>query len=472
MTDVPDASAWSRLHMVGIGGAGMSGLARLLLARGVRISGSDLKDSRAVERLRSVGARVAVGHASSHVTADLDAVVCSSAIPPENPEVRRAAELGVPVVTRAQVLAAVMRGHRGVAVAGTHGKTTTTSMIAIVLARAGLEPSYVVGGDLNESGSGALHGSGDVFVAEADESDASLLLLSPEIGVITNVEEDHLDHYDGRAEIEAAFSAFAERCETVVACVDDPGAGRALDGIDRPVLWYGFGPGSDMTLSEPDLGPGSARATVSFRSERAPLVLAVPGRHNLADAAGALAVAVRLGVPLDEAARALASFSGVRRRFEWKGRAAGAAFVDDYAHHPTEVAATLDAARSSERRDDLDGRLLAVFQPHRYTRTRAMWRAFGASLRRADVVVVTDVYPAGETAIPGVSGKLVVDALTEVEPGKRVVYLPHRLDLAPFLANEVRAGDLVLTLGAGDVTMVSEETIRLIRSRRDEREAS
>jgi UDP-N-acetylmuramate--alanine ligase len=468
--EVPDATAWTRVHMVGIGGAGMSGLGRLLLARGVEVSGSDLKDSRVLEALRAAGAYVVVGHDGANVAPGVDAVIRSSAIPRDNPEVRAAAELDIPGLTRAQVLAAVMRGQRGVAVAGTHGKTTTTSMIAVALSRAGLDPSYVIGGDLNESGSGAEHGSGDVFVAESDESDGSFLLLSPEIGVITNVEEDHLDHYEDREEIEAAFAAFAIRCERLVAFADDPGVRRALSGVERPVVWYGFGPEADVTVSEPELGPDSARATVSWNEERVSLELAVPGRHNLQDGAAAVAVAVMLGVSLPDAARALRSFSGVRRRFERKGEVAGAEFVDDYAHHPTEVRATIEAARPTgapPRR-----RLLAVFQPHRYTRTRAMWREFGASLSGADIAVITDVYPAGETPIPGVSGKLVVDALTETGAHTRVVYLPRRLDVAPFLANEVRQGDLVLTLGAGDVTMLSEETIRLIRQRMDARYAN
>jgi UDP-N-acetylmuramate--alanine ligase len=435
----------------------MLGLARLLLARGVRVTGSDLKDSRGLEALRLEGATVFVGHRPEQVGSP-DAVVVSSAIPSDNPELRRARELGIPVLARAQVLAALMRGRRAVAVAGTHGKTTTTSMVTVVLSRAGLRPSYVIGGDLNESGSGAGHGAGDLFVAEADESDGSFLLIRPEVAVVTNVEEDHLDFYAGREEVEAAFAAFARGAGTVVACWDDPGTRRALEGIPTPVVRYGFSGDLEVSVGDEDLGAGQGRARVRVRGVEVPLELPVPGRHNLANAAAALAVADLLGVPPDRAATALRSFTGVRRRYECRGEARGARFVDDYAHHPTEVAATIRAARLDGRR-----RLVVVFQPHRYTRTEAMWRALGESLAPADLVVVTDVYGAGEPPIPGVTGKLVVEALAEAAPGRRVVYLPRRSEVAPFLAAEVRPGDLVLTLGAGDITMVGEETLARLR---------
>jgi UDP-N-acetylmuramate--alanine ligase len=452
-----DLGTWKRVHLVGIGGAGMSGIARLLLARGVAVSGSDLKDSGGLAALREAGATVFVGHRPAQVGRP-DAVVVSSAIPPGNPEVEEARRTGVAVVGRAEALAALMRGRRGVAVAGTHGKTTTTSMISVMLARLGHDPTYVIGGDLNESGSGAVHGAGEVFVAEADESDESFLLLDPEIAVITNVEEDHLDHYAGPAEIEAAFRAFAAHADRVVGCWDDPGVRRALAGHDGPVVRYGTGEGADILIRERGLRPNGADALVEFDGESIPLSLSVPGRHNLLNAGAALGVASLLALPMEEAAAALRSFTGVRRRFEWRGVARTATFVDDYAHHPSEVAATLDAARV-----DAGRRIVAVFQPHRYTRTQAMWRSLGESLANADVVVVTDVYGAGERPIPGVTGKLVVDALSEATGAVRVVYLPRRSDVAPFLLREVRPGDLVLTLGAGDIGMVGDETLARIR---------
>jgi UDP-N-acetylmuramate--alanine ligase len=433
----------------------MNGLARLLLARGIAVTGSDLKDSRNLETLREAGATVFTGHRAEQVGAP-DAVVVSSAIPPFNIEVRKAAGAGIPVLMRAQVLAALMRGRRSVAVAGTHGKTTTTSMVSVMLARAGLDPTFVIGGDLNESGSGAGHGSSSLFVAETDESDGSFLLLRPDIAVVTNVEEDHLDFYpEGQPELERAFRSFCRRAGSIVACWDDPGVRRSLEGVEAPVLRYGFSPPSELLVSEVRSSNGT-RGAIEAYGKRIDIALSVPGTHNLLNAAAALGVARLLDLPLEEAAEALRSFSGVRRRFEDRGSAGGVRFVDDYAHHPTEVAATLDAARHDQRR------IVAVFQPHRYTRTRAMWKALGESLRRADLVLITDVYPAGEQPIPGVSGKLLVDALTQAAPGKRVVYLPRRSDVAEVLAAQVRPGDLVITLGAGDITMVGEETMERI----------
>ena len=437
----------------------MSGIARLLLARGVRVTGSDLKESRALEDLRRTGAEVFVGHRREHVRRP-DAVVASSAIPRNNVELEKAREVGIPVVSRAEVLAALMSGKRAVAVAGTHGKTTTTSMISVMLSRLGLEPTFVIGGDLNESGSGTGHGGGDIFVAEADESDGSFLLYEPEIAVITNVEEDHVDYYSSRDAVETAFAQFAARAGNVVACWDDPGTRRAVASFPRRLLRYGTTEEADLVIRDEELRPGQARATVEMGPDRVRLTVPIAGRHNLLNAAAALGVARLLGFSLDLAAEALGKFGGVRRRFEHRGMAAGANFVDDYAHHPSEVRATLQAAALDDQR-----RVIAVFQPHRYTRTRAMWRALGESLVAADMVVLMDVYGAGEAPIPGVTGKLLVDSLTEAAPGKRVVYLPHRFDVVPFLASEVREGDLVLTLGAGDITMVGDATLEELRGR-------
>jgi UDP-N-acetylmuramate--alanine ligase len=431
----------------------MNGIARLLLARGIEVSGSDLKESRALEDLRRAGAIVTVGHRRDQVRSP-DVVVASSAIPRNNVELAAARASGVPILSRAEVLAALMRGKRAVAVAGTHGKTTTTSMISVMLSRLGLDPTFVIGGDLNESGSGAGHGGGEIFVAEADESDGSFLLYEPEIAVLTNVEEDHLDFFSGREEIEAAFARFAGRAASIVACWDDPGVRRAVAGYAGTLLRYGVMEQVDIALRDEELLPGEARANLQIDRKRVRLALPVPGRHNLLNAAAALGVARLLGLPLDEAAEALRSFGGVKRRFERRGEAGGATFVDDYAHHPSEVRATLDAATVDGHR-----RIIVVFQPHRYTRTEAMWRGLGESLAAADLVVLMDVYGAGEPPIPGVTGKLLVDALTEAAPGKRVVYLPRRSDVVPFLVSEVRQGDLVLTLGAGDITMVGEATL-------------
>jgi UDP-N-acetylmuramate--alanine ligase len=320
-----------------------------------------------------------------------------------------------------------------------------------------------VGGDLNESGSNARSGKGAVFLAEADESDGSFLLLEPEVAVVTNVEDDHLDFYADRAEIEAAFTAFCRRAGLVVACADDEGAVRVAEEAGTPVVWYGEAAAADVLIEEASIGKGGGACHLRVAPGEGVepwtggLDLPVPGRQYLLNAAGAVAAATRVGVPAATAAEALHGFGGVRRRWEPRGSARGAAFVDDYAHHPTEIAATLTAARA----DGAD-RVVAVFQPHRYSRTSAMWRGLGESLVGADLVVVTDVYGAGEQPVPGVSGKLVVDALVESAPGKRAVYLPRRSEVAPFLAREVRSGDLVLTLGAGDITMVGDETLTLL----------
>jgi UDP-N-acetylmuramate--alanine ligase len=464
--DVPDLAPLRRIHLIGIGGAGMSGIARLLLSRGFTVSGSDLKESGGLEDLRAAGATVFVGHRADQLECpdSPHAVVVSTAIPERNPELIEARRCGIPVLARAQVLAALMRGSRAIAVSGTHGKTTTTSMISVILDRAGLDPTFVIGGDLNESGSGARHGRGDWFVAESDESDGSFLLLHPEVAVATNVEDDHLDFYRDDREIRSAFARFLRQAEYAVVCGDDPGAAEALrEAIraggggsgGRGAETYGTGEGNAARLAVESDGSG-ARGTVEIDTARVEVRLRIPGVHNLLNACGAILAARIAGVPPEQAAEALRSFTGVRRRFEFRGVGRGAEFVDDYAHHPTEVAATLSAARPGYRR------IVAVFQPHRYTRTAAMWRALGESLDRADLVVVTDVYGAGETPIPGVTGKLVVEALTEALPARRVVYLPRRSDVAPFLAQEVRPGDLVLTLGAGDITMVADETLERI----------
>jgi UDP-N-acetylmuramate--alanine ligase len=454
--EVPDLSGLRTVHLIGIGGAGMSGIAGLLLARGVRVSGSDLKDSKSLTRLRAAGAEVVVGHRAENV-GPMDAVIVSTAIPPGNPERTEAERRGIPVFARAQVMAALMRERRGVAVSGTHGKTTTTSMVAVILERAGLDPTYLVGGDLNESGSNARSGRGDVFVAEADESDGSFLLLSPDVALVTNVEPDHLDFFADAEEVESAFVSFCRRAGTLVACVDDPGLRRVLDEVGAPAVGYGQDPSAAvrMTYTEPVAGGGRARIEVGGTTIE--IELAIPGRHQLLNAAGAIAAAREVGVDPEVAAVALRGFTGVQRRFERRGSARGAEFVDDYAHHPTEIAATLAAARGDGGR-----RLVAVFQPHRYSRTRAMWRSLGESLSPADVVVLTDVYAAGEIPEPGITGKLVVDALQEASPRTRTVYLPHRSELARFLAREVREGDLVLTLGAGDITFVGDETLALL----------
>ena len=450
---VPDLRAVRRAHVVGIGGAGMSGLARLLLARGIQVTGSDLKAGPALDSLRAEGARIDIGNRAEHVR-DPDVVIISTAIPPTNPEVRRAEDAGIPVVMRAQALAALVADRMTVVVAGTHGKTTTTSMLAVILERAGVDPTYVIGGELNESGSNARAGKGPVAVVEADESDGSFLLFEPTVGIVTNIEVDHVDFFPGgQREIEEAFRAFCERCGSLVAFGDDPAVRRVLRGLAVPVTTYGVGAGNDARV-EPEPGPAPARGNLARANDQLPLELRVRGRHVLLDAAAAILAAEAVGVDPEVAAAALESFTGVRRRFQIRGSVRGAEVVDDYAHHPSEIAATLETARGFAPR-----RLVAVFQPHRYSRTNALWRTLGESLGAADVVVLTDVYGANEQPMPGVTGKLLVEALLDTAPGKRVAYLPRRSDLAPYLAGEIRPGDMVLTLGAGDITMLGDELL-------------
>lgn len=456
--EVPDLSELGRVHMIGVGGAGMRNLARLFLARGMEVTGSDLKDSLGIRELRAAGATVAVGHAAANVEG-ADAVIVSSAIREDNPELVEARRRAIPAWARAQALAAAAAGRRQISVAGTHGKTTTTAMIVLVLERARLDPTYVIGGDTNESGSGAQAGTGDLFVSEADESDGSFLLGRPHVGVVTNIELDHVDFYEhGLDEIESAFTAFAERCAEVVVCGDDERAMRAVTDSGRPMTTYGTAPGSDLRVEISSVGPGGARATLLRRGERHELRLRVDGAHNLLNATAAVAVAGSVGMSAGRAAEALASFGGVHRRFEHRGTARGADFYDDYGHVPTELEVTLGVARRLAPR-----RIVAVYQPHRYSRTKAMWRELGRSLIGADVIVVTDVYGAAQDPIPGVTGKLVVEGIARTGRHPRVVYLPHRNDVVGFLEHEVREDDLVLTMGCGDVWMLGDATLDRIR---------
>ena len=461
MDSEPVVELLASVHFVGIGGAGMSALARVLLARGASVSGSDIKESRGVAALRALGARIAIGHEAANLNG-ARAVVVSSAIPPSNPEVREARERGVPILQRAQVLALLMRERRGIAVAGTHGKTTTTSMIAMVLRHAGLDPTFLIGGDLNEVGSNAHAGGGEWLVAEADESDGSLLWLAPEIAVITNVEVDHLDYYRDEREIRETFLAFAhnlpEEGGTAIIGIDDPGVASLGPRIGRATVTFGTGPSADWSGEVLERGSGGQRVLVRRAGDPVgEMTLGVPGTHNVRNALAALAASALAGVDFSAAAEELASFGGVQRRFQLRGNVDGVTVIDDYAHHPTEIRATLEAAREGGWR-----RMIAVFQPHRYTRTLHLGHELGAALAGADLAVVTDVYGAGEEPIPGVAGKAVVDGLLAARPRARVAYLPRPGEVAAFVSRRVEPGDLVLTIGAGDVTMLADEILHAL----------
>ncbi len=454
-----------RVHLIGIGGAGMSGIARILLARGTTVSGSDAKQSRAVLALQALGARIAVGHDPAHLPAAPATVVVSSAIRASNPELAAARERGLPVVHRAQALAALTTGRRLAAVTGTAGKTSTTSMLTVALQHCGLDPSFAIGGDLASSGSGAHEGSGDIFVAEADESDASFLAFSPRVAVVTNVEADHLDHYGSAAAYVAAFETFLDRIVpggALVTCADDAGAGqlaRVAESRGIRVLRYGRAAGSDALLT--DFRPDGTGARIALRHRDARggsvehlLRLGVPGEHMALNALGALLAGVELGADAGAVLAGLAAFDGVRRRFEFRGRAAGVAVYDDYAHHPSKVAAQLRAARQVLAGR---GRLVVAFQPHLYSRTRQFADAFGAALGLADEVVVLQVYGAREDPEPGVSGALVADAVPL--PAERVHYVPRWEQVPAVVAGVARSGDLVITMGAGDVTVLAPEIL-------------
>ena len=463
---VPPADRLGRVHFVGVGGVGMAGIARIMLERGVPVTGSDAADSPTLHALAALGADVHVGHDAAHV-AGADTVVVTSAARETNPELVDARRRGLLVLHRSQALAALLRGRRAVAVAGTHGKTTTTSMLTVALRRVGADPSFAIGGELTEGGDSAHEGGGDVFVAEADESDGSFLLYEPTVGVVTNVEPDHLDHYGTADAVSAAFDAFAERIVpggVLVACADDPGSALVAAGVrDRrgtaAVRTYGVGE-ADVRLVDLDAsGPGVRFGLRTAGLPPVDLTLRVPGAHNALNAAAAWAAGTWLGHDAQLLAEGLAGYGGARRRFETKGVAAGVRVLDDYAHHPSEVAAVLRAVRGVSG----EGKVLAVFQPHLYSRTRIFADDFGRALALADDVVVLDVYGAREDPEPGVTGDLVARAVP-LPPG-RVAFEPDRAAAVRRLADRAITGDVVLTLGAGDVTRLGPQLLELLAER-------
>lgn len=459
-----------RVHMVGIGGAGMSGIARILLDRGGQVSGSDAKESRGVAALRARGATIRIGHDASALDelpgGPTVVVSTHAAIPKDNPELVEARRRGIPVIMRPVVLAKLMTGYTTVLVTGTHGKTTTTSMIVVALQRSGFDPSFAVGGDLGQAGTNAHHGSGTHFVAEADESDGSLLEYAPDVAVVTNVEADHLDFFGTEQAYAAIFDEFVGRLRpggALVVCTDDPGAAALAErSTDRGVRVLRYGSGEDAKLAGALLdweqqGTGGV-ATVRLASDAIErgVRLAVPGRHMALNALGATLAAVEAGADVDAVLEGLAGFEGTRRRFESVGTAAGVRVFDDYAHHPTEVKVNLEALRAVAG----EGRSIVVFQPHLYSRTETFAREFGAALSHADVVFVLDVYAAREQPIAGVSGASVAEHVTVP-----VHYVPDFSAVAGRVASAVRPGDVVVTMGAGDVTMLGQEILAAVQDR-------
>jgi UDP-N-acetylmuramate--alanine ligase len=462
-----------RIHFVGIGGIGMSGIAELLANLGYQVSGSDAKQSTVTDRLERLGVRISVGHDAAHV-GRADVVVTSSAIKAGNPETAEALRRQIPVIPRAEMLAELMRLRYGIAIAGAHGKTSTTSMVALVLERAGLDPTAVIGGRLSAFGSNARLGRGDYMVVEADESDRSFLKLSPSIAVVTNIDHEHMESYGSWADLQQAFVEFANKVPfygAVIACADDEPVRNVLPRITRRLITYGLATvdgfaSASVTAHGMALEAFGSRSVVRYWTpesedvELGALRLQVPGRHNLLNALAAVAVGLEVGIPFATVAAALEEFQGAERRFQRLGEEDGVMVVDDYGHHPTEIAAVLAAARAG-----IDRRVVVVFQPHRYTRTKQLMREFGAALSAADEVVLTDIYAAGEPAISGVTLDALASAVRDAaRGGVRVV--PALEDVPAAVAMMVRQGDLVITLGAGSIGGTGERILEAIRHRR------
>jgi UDP-N-acetylmuramate--alanine ligase len=450
-----------RIHFVGIGGIGMSGIAEVLLNLGYAISGSDLVDTEITRRLAQLGIRFCTGHHAVNVE-QADVVVVSSAVTADNVEVLAAKARKIPVIPRAEMLAELMRMKYGVAVAGSHGKTTTTSLIATLLAKGGLDPTLVIGGRLNSLGGNAKLGQGQFMVAEADESDGSFLKLTPMVAIVTTIDREHLDFYRNLAEIQTAFEHFLNKVPFYgfcVVCADDPNIRAILPGLTKKVFTYGLHADVDYSAREiRTQGFGSAFVATRHGKVLGSIALNIPGLHNIYNTLAAIATGVELDIPFACIQESLREFSGIHRRFEVKGEARGITVVDDYGHHPTEIDATLHTARLVWP----DRRLMVIFQPHRYTRTQALWREFCPPLLTADVLLLTEVYGAGEPYIPGVSSTLIWEGVQALgHPQAR--FIPHKEELAAEMLRHIRAGDVMLTLGAGDIWKVGEQVLKILQ---------
>ncbi|CAG7654040.1 UDP-N-acetylmuramate--L-alanine ligase [Actinacidiphila bryophytorum] len=442
-----------RPHFIGIGGAGMSGIAKILAQRGAHVAGSDSRESETAAALRALGVTVHIGHDAAHLARDATAVVVSSAIRQENPELAAARERGVPVVHRSDALAALMEGARAIAVAGTHGKTTTTSMLAVALTALGMEPSYAIGGDLDAPGSNAHHGAGEVFVAEADESDRSFHTYAPEVAIVLNVELDHHANYASIEEIYESFETFVGKVRpggTLVVSADQPGAveltSRVRDMGGLRIVTVGEAEGADVRVVKINPRGLTSEVTVLLEGRMLTFTVSVPGRHYALNAVAALAAGIAIGAPARNLASALGKYTGVKRRLQLKGEAAGVQVIDSYAHHPTEMAADLEAIRGAAE----GGRVLVVFQPHLFSRTRELGVEMGGALALADASLVLDIYPAREDPIPGVTSAVIIDAARAA--GADVSAESDRQAVPAVVAGMAKPGDLVLTMGAGDVT--------------------
>ena len=451
------------IHFVGIGGIGMSGIAEVLLNLGYRVSGSDIKESDITERLRKLGGEIYIGHRPENITTP-HVVVISSAVTKDNVEVVAAREKQIPVIPRAEMLAELMRLKYGVAIAGAHGKTTTTSMVSTVLAAGGIDPTVVIGGKLNSLGTNAKLGQGEFLVAEADESDGSFLKLTPTIAVVTTIDAEHLDYYRDIAEIKDAFLAFINKIPfygVSVLCLDQPHIQALIPSVQKRYQTYGLSSQADYQAKEVSLKPLGSRFKVLHHSQDLGwFELSVPGVHNINNSLAAIAVARELDIDLEIIRKALGDFSGVQRRFQIKGEVNGVIVVDDYGHHPTEVKATLAAAASG-----LERRVVVVFQPHRYTRTQHLFEEFLTAFNQADKLVVMDIYAAGEKPIPGVSGQALYEGIKKYGH-KDVIYIPDKERVVGYMLEVLRKGDLMITLGAGDVWKIGEQVVEKLNSPR------
>jgi len=448
-----------KIHFVGIGGIGMSGIAEVLLNLGYKVSGSDLRESDTTERLRSLGGEICIGHAAENLT-NVDVVVTSTAVQGDNPEVIEAKRRMVPVIPRAEMLAELMRMKYGIAIAGTHGKTTTTSMVATVLTHAGIDPTIVIGGKLNTLGSNAKLGQGKFLVAEADESDGSFLTLSPTIAVVTNIDADHLDYYTGGLEqIKDTFVSFINKVPfygLAVLCQEDRNINEIIPRIKKRFMTYGLSSQADLRATHVKLDGFQTTFTAHYKGYRlGEISFNMPGAHNVLNALACTAVALELDVPFDKIQEGFAQFGGVGRRFTVKGEKNGIMVVDDYGHHPAEIRATLGAARNGwpERR------LVVAFQPHRYSRTKELFNEFVTCFYDADVLVLTDIYAASEQPIPGVSAERLAEE-TRRHGQRDVTYIADRNDLPDYLAGIIKEGDIVITLGAGNIWQAGEELVK------------
>jgi UDP-N-acetylmuramate--alanine ligase len=439
-----------RIHFIGLGGAGMSGIARIMLARGVSISGSDAKDSSVLAGLRTLGADVFIGHQTSNL-GSADVLVVSSAIDELNPEIVAAKKKGISILARAEALALLMSESKSIAVAGTHGKTTTTSMLTVALQQAGLDPSFAIGGMINRGGTNAHQGSGDIFVAEADESDGSFLEYKPFGAIITNIELDHVDHFPDLAAVNRSFLAFVNSIQAggfLIVGIDSPGVVHLLSQINRSdIEIITYGESADYSISHLSLQPGESHARITKLGKViGELSLSIPGQHNIENALAALVAGLKFGAPVVELLKGLESFSGAKRRFENKGSVNGVTVIDDYGHHPTEVRVTLETAK----RFIGTGKVIVIFQPHRYSRTAMFVSEFAQVLDIADQVLLLEIYAASETAIPGVSSIQIANAMAS----SKVKFEPSMIDVVNLAVEAAQPGDLIITLGAGDINLL------------------